>query len=581
MKKLFYLFLSLVCAVALLPAQDVDAAAEPAPEVLAGPSYPAGTLAVARLKSFDTLGKAFDSLKTWVSEHPSVESLFDDEWQGIERLDLRATAAQYLDLTQEEFNNFFEGAMTLMIGDDLAWAQQSKMLPVGIELTASSADRAREFVQMLKDEDGVLETQEEAEGVERIRIDVSSQEEERLSDATTAQKNEMDLYVAQAGEKIILGNSLEYTTACLKALESQMGQQNRFWGRVEQADAALWVDPRAVLGMLRAQLEAKKQRGERGLEPKVLDDLGLNELEGVGLWASFVPLQVQVELTYSPSATGVARILTCTPTGLEASPLVPADAQEFSMGRVDVACLWTELRRAAKVIVPATDVIYQGWQKQLKESQGVNIDKQLFGSFGNKYVFFSRGTPDKPEGSALYFAVNDAVALQGGLEAFFGFFAQGKEFFEREKIAGVPVWRLKSEFQSANAPAVAYAIAPQWLIVSVGDPTQMQELIEDANAQQVGNSVFANDEIKQILATPAVSTFSHRPLRVALENFAAALIEVQERQQAAQEGENNLKKPPVEREIPSFDDVKESLIMWNESRPGSVMTTIKIISNDE
>lgn len=579
-----FLSIAFLSALALLApglyAQETSAEETP---VLAAPSYPADTLAVVRLKSFEALGKAFDTLKEWVGDHPSVEALFDDEWQGIEKLDLRKAAAQVLDLTQDEFDSYFEGTITLAIGSDMAWAQESKMLPVAVELTASSADRAKEFVEMLKDEDEVVETAVEAEGVERVRIEVTTDEEAISADddavqAADAQTKEVDVFVATEGQKVVFGNSLAYVTAALRNLRNPVPVANQFWARVGDSDAALWIEAPAVWNMVRAQMEAKKAAGGRGMDPKIIEELGLNEMEGLGMWMSFMPLKVQIELSYSPSATGLMRIFTCTPTGVEASALVPADAQEFSLGRADVMCLWTQLRRMAKIAVPATDVIYQGWAKQLEESQGVNIEKQLFGSFGNKYVLFTRGQPGKSEGSAIYMAVNDAVALQGGLDAFFGFFAQGKDFFDKEKIGGVPVWRLKSEFQSSSAPPIAYAITPQWLIVSMGDPTQMQELIEDATHATVSNPIFANDEVIEVLANPSVTTFSHRPLRGALANLAATLQEIEARQQAKEEG---TQKPSPKREVPSFDDVKESVIIWNESRPGSVTATIKVISNNE
>lgn len=562
-------------------AQEVTPAA---PEAQAeAPVVPQGTLAVARLKSIDTLSQALDALKAWVSEHPSVESLFDDEWQAVQNFDLRSAAAQYMDLTQEEFDNFFEGALTLRIGASDTWAMQEKTLASALELTASTPERAKEFVQLLKDEDSVMESAEEAEGVERIRLDMT-QEDVQAQDSTTLEQRQMDLYVAVVGKKVVLGNSLDYTSACAKALAEPSTVGNAFWARVAQSDAAAWLDTKAFARMLRAQLEAKKARQERAMDPKVFDELKLDEVEGLGVWMSFVPLQVQLELSYAPNTTGVARLLTCAPTGLEASPLVPADATEFSLGRVDVAALWGELRRLAKIVMPATEVIYQGWQKQLEDAQGVNIDRQLFGAFGNRYVLFSRGSRQNLEGSALYVAVNDPVALQSGLEALFGFFAQGKELFDKEKIGNVPVWRLKSEFQQASAPPIAYAITPQWLIVSIGDPTQMQELIENANHTQIEHAAFESEAVKEVLAQPAATTLSHRPLKVALENFAAALIQVQERQQAqdaGQEGEGNDEPAPVAQEVPTFDDVKESLILWNESRPGSLLMSIKIISNNE
>ncbi len=581
MKKLSFILLAALAmfSPAIYAQEAAPAAEEKVPAY--SPSYPADTLAVVRLKSFETLGNAFDELKKWVGEHPSVESLFDDEWQGVKKFDLRSAAAQYLDLTQDEFDSYFEGAITLIVGNNYQWAQETKMLPVAMELTASSSDRAKEFIDMLKEEDGVLETSMEPEGVERIKIDITPVDEEGVSDAVeapAAQKNEMDIFVAQEGSQIVLGNSLEYTIAAVKSLRTPMPSDNAFWTRVEGSDAAMWVDAQAVVAMVKAQMEAKKAAGGRGMDAKIIDELGLGELEGLGVWATFVPLKLQLELSYSPSATGIARIFNCTPTGLEPTPLIPADVDEFSIGRADIACLWTELRRMAKIVVPATDVIYQGWSQQLEASQGVNIDKQLFGALGNKYVFFTRGTKDRPEGSALYLAVNDAVALQGGLDAFFGFFAQGKEFFDREKIAGIPVWRLKSEFQSANAPPIAYAITPQWVIVSVGDPTQMQELIENAAKTQVESPIFARDAVKEVLANPSVTTFSHRPLKIALANVAAAVMQINERQE---QEKGAPAKPSAQKDFPSFHDVTESVIMWNENRPGSVMATIKIISNNE
>jgi len=134
------------------------------------PSVPPDTLAVVRLKGVEALDKALDALKDWVRVHPSVQSLFDEEWEAVDKFDLRRAAADYLDLSAEDFNKFFNGAITLYISGDFAAAKKTKSLPVALEITTRSSDSAKDFAELLKSEDDVQETEEVAEGVERIRI---------------------------------------------------------------------------------------------------------------------------------------------------------------------------------------------------------------------------------------------------------------------------------------------------------------------------------------------------------------------------------------------------------------------------
>jgi hypothetical protein len=214
--------------------------------------------------------------------------------------------------------------------------------------------------------------------------------------------------------------------------------------------------------------------------------------------------------------------------------------------------------------------MYQGWKKQIQETYGVDIDRQLFGALGDRAVLYTLSSGDKADGLAIYVAVNDPTSLTGALDALSGFFSQGKTLFEKSQIKGTPVWRLKNEFQSPNAQSVAYAITHEWLIVSIGDPTQMQDLIEGADNHQIENSALKNETVNETLKDPTLVGFSHRPLREVLTDIA--MIAKESRHKSA-----SLHEVEEEEEIPEFDDVKESLLWYSRYTPGVIETNLRII----
>ncbi len=616
---------------------DAEAAANnPGEEARTIAAYPAGTFIVMRLKSFASLEKAVESLKAWIHEHPSVESLVDEEdWKKIESLDLRAAAANALELSREKFDDYFDGAITLCASSDFSKLQTNKTVPVVMEMTTRSAQKAAEFAEMLGSDEDVLEKSAESDGVEHLKIKMKEAKPSGLGKESafgglrpsmrslshnpkiffdsltqglrpvsgsvqakgsqgTAPKNipplqPMDIYLTTAGSTVIVGSSWEYTAAAKKAAASPTMPMPAFLARTQTADLSVWMDPRPIFAMIKDRMEAKaREAAEKGEPVKadgaIIDNLGLSEMESLGMSVDFSEPSARMELGYAQSPSGIMKIFACVPTGLEASALIPDDADAFTLSRIDAGCLWAQLKTAAKIVVPPTEVMYEGWKKQVKDKYGVEIDQQLFGAIGDRYVMFTRGVGDEEKEIALYVAVNDAPALQASIDAVLGFFTEGKPMFDREKIGGVPVWRLKSEFQGKNAPPVAYAITPQWLIVSIGDPTQIQDLIEAAdNNHETANKVFGRDEVREILANPSASGISYRPLKDIMNDVAAAAIEVQKRQMKKDSGGDDEDDDAAadEMEAPSFDDVNESVISFSESRPGLVGVTIKIVPGEK
>ncbi len=580
MKRLI-LFLSLLF-VSLAPAAPQPLSALPPAKAqadetpLAELRYPEETFIVARMKNFDAIELALNSLRSWVEKHPSVESLFDGEWRRIKDFDLRKEMARYLDLSERDFDDFLGGSLTLCIGGDFEWAKTSKMLPAAMIITSRSPEKAQEFLETLKNDEEVEKCEEVSSGVWKLTVTPPEPETDEApktfgKDSASENEGPIDVFVTSSGARVIVGNNLDYSIAARDSGRCDVPAD--FLSQAETADVAFWLNPQYLISLAREKLTAAANTGKPArLDPAVLEQLGLSELEGLGLTARLVPFRAELSLFYAENPTGIAKILACTPTGLQASALIPEDAAEFSMGRSDLSCTWTELRRLLKIVAPATDAIYQGWQKQVQENYGVSFESQVFGSLGTSYAMFKRQSASgAAPSSALYLALEDPIAFQGGIDALIKFFTEDKSLFDKEKIANVTVYRLKSEFQSPNAPALAYAIAPHYLIVSLGDPAQMQELIENTQRHEVVHSAFASPEAQAALAHPYLSGLVHRPLRGLLEDLAAGFIEVRQHQQAAAGA------PTVEPDVPSFDDVEETLLAATESMQGRLSVTLSII----
>jgi hypothetical protein len=580
------------------------------------PAYPEGTLAVFRIKSFRSIDQAVQSLKTWVHQHPTVESLFDDEWPAIEKFDLRISAARALDLSPKDFDNFFEGEILLYISGDFESASKTKMLPASIVLKTHSAASAKSFLELLKSQDEITEVSVEHGGIQHLRVtpkntpdtklDSSSQSSQKSdekdeadeSPSSSASKSKkirkpFDLFVVIKDERVIIANTLDYTVATQNALTAPPANNTEFWSKVSDADLAGYLDLRPFWAKLKEQIQQKaKDNPNSRVDPKLIDELGLDEIAGVGLRLNFTPFNLQSELDYALNPTGIAKIITCTPTGLEPSSLIPKDATEFTLGRMDLNCTWTEIRRLMKIAVPSSVAMYDGWAKELETSSGVNIDRQIFGALGERYIVYSRTDKGDIPSTAVLVALNDSVAFQGGVDALLNFISQGKDLFTKDKVGSTTVWRLKSEFQGNSSPAIAYAITPSWLIVSIGNPTQMQDLVESVQSQSKNTNSFESmheafnwPTVKEVLSNPSIVGFAERPLKDVMNDFFVAYLEVKKRESArktlSENPEDDESLTPEDFVAPVFDDVNESVLFQTESRPGAMVTTIKIVQPNE
>jgi len=549
---------------------------------------PQGTFMVARLKGFDVLSTAVERSKSWLHDHPSIESLLDeDTWKKIEKFDLQRAAAEGLDLGEDKFKDYFSGSISICFSNDFKDTQKTKTLPAVVMMTSKTEEKAGEFIQMVRENTDVVNVSRETEGVDHFRVKASDKtdkvsplKKDAISQPKQSKTPELvDVYVTLYQNKILMGNTLDYTLLARKALENQTSRQPVFFEQAANADLALWVDPRPIFALAQSQLEAKakaaEEKGESSkIDPKIIDKLGLDEIQGAGVAVDFSQSSLRIEVDTVPEPSGVAKLFTCSPQGIVASPLIPADAEEFTISRFDAVCLWEQLKKLAKIIVPATDTMYQGWKKQIQETYGVDFDKQLFGSLGDRAILYTTASGEKSDSLALYVAVNDPISLTGALDAISGFFTQGKALFEKSQIAGTPVWRLKNEFQSANTQSVAYAITHDWLIVSVGDPTQMQDLIEGADNHQIDNKTFKNDIVNEIMKDPTLVSFSHRPLKEILTDIAMIIKETHRKTVSP-------KSEEPDEDIPEFDDVKESMLIYTRYSSGVVETNLRIIPNEK
>lgn len=541
-------------------------------------AYPEGTFMVARLSSLASLWQANDKLTQWLSGHPSVQSFWADQFPGLGTIDLKQMFSQSMDMTPEEMDLYFHGPLMVYVSNDFSQIETSQSLPVAFVFQINPATAATDVMEKMKTEEGVTEVIAEVEGIQHLRIESTPVADESADPLPEpAQPQYLDLYVGYEGDKFVAGSSLDYTLATLRSIRTPAPSSNVFWAKAGNADLAIWLDPRVFFAKVKEIMEKKAKESPGSANPEILNQLGFNELEGLGITCSFAPLKIEMELAYTSNPQGIARLFSCTPTGLEASSLIPSDVDEFSLGRTDMACAWAELRRLAKVVMPASEPMYQGWRDQLKEKYGVDFDKQFFGALDTRYVTYVPSDAGDYASSAtcFYLALNDSASLQASIQALTSFFSAGKELFDREDIANVPVWRVKSSLQPSGTPPVAYAITPKWFILSIGAPTQIQDLIERAEQSQIDNSILQRPGIRQMLSEPSLTSFGYRPLGKVMQSLAQVAQEVQ-RRQATTEG-----APAEQTEIPSFEDITEGLVGTTTSRDGSLTWNLQVVPANE
>jgi hypothetical protein len=156
---------------------------------------------------------------------------------------------------------------------------------------------------------------------------------------------------------------------------------------------------------------------------RLVDELGLDSVKNLTLFSGFDGATEHglMELELAGKRQGVLRLLDGKPFHLADVPVLPADAVSWSMTNFDPKVAYDEGLRTAETVLGAAapDELpkLKEYVKQVDESLGINVRKDLLGSLGDQYVQYLSPT-DGPVflGQTYVVKVKDPDQLAKSLE---------------------------------------------------------------------------------------------------------------------------------------------------------------------
>jgi hypothetical protein len=232
----------------------------------------------------------------------------------------------------------------------------------------------------------------------------------------------------------------------------------------------------AARGFVDATSLAKAARGRNKDIAKVIDELGLDNLQSIVAYSGFDGLVdrslIEWHLGTGPRK-GLFRVAGGQPFGIGALPPVPPDAISFSVSNLDLAALYDVAVPAVENILaifePGEKAKVREFLKQADSALGIDIRKDLIGSLGGRFAHYtSPGEGPLNFGETFLFQVKDPEKLQATLDQLVKGIASASGANLRVKkrtYHGVEVREVHFR-QEGFFFVPAYAIHKDWLVVS-------------------------------------------------------------------------------------------------------------------
>jgi hypothetical protein len=223
---------------------------------------------------------------------------------------------------------------------------------------------------------------------------------------------------------------------------------------VQGAEAEFYMRPGAFIDFMMNTLQLAADEGQ--LPPEVdvagigraIDALGLNGIQGIGSTSTYVDGR-SVSSSFVAAPKALRKGLFADTTGaLDRKFLrwIPKDSVGFAAGRFDMGKIYTALTDAVRAYDADMAEMVMGQLAQMEEQFGMSLQKDLFGAFGDEYVYWSMpmaafGTA--PE-MAILLKVNDEERLLNTLNLVAAM-SEGAFAIDKVERRGITVYQVRVE----------------------------------------------------------------------------------------------------------------------------------------
>ncbi len=216
----------------------------------------------------------------------------------------------------------------------------------------------------------------------------------------------------------------------------------------------------------------------------LIDGLGLDGLEHLGIQLDAAKSNFSMSSVLRLNhRKGLLALLSEVDQEVEFHEFIPSSVFSLSNARLDMAQIWPSIDSVLQSLSPGLHLLVNSQIQAFEDQTGTWIRRDLFGSLGDQWLTmtFLSEQPLSPS-SAPYasttvyaLALKDADLFDRTLRAIFQAVGQGGELFEESELRGVTI-RTLSGVESLGL-FMAYAIVDEWLLISVGEPGHLNQLI--------------------------------------------------------------------------------------------------------
>ena len=238
--------------------------------------------------------------------------------------------------------------------------------------------------------------------------------------------------------------------------------------------------------------ESKKTKIPRnpfGIETNgLIKGMGLDGLNHLGLQINARSKEFEIASSLGlDHRKGILSFFTPVKGNLENHAFVSKDVLTVSNARNDMGQLWSKLENILTEISPAVHLLVTSQIQAFEDQSEVAVRTDLLGSLGDEVVSLSYSNHDDNElkdlsspSSTIYaIRLQDPKLFGRTMRAMVDSVSKGNELFEETEHKGVTICALRG-LEGAGL-SIAYAIADDWLLISMGKLRFLNQVINRMN----------------------------------------------------------------------------------------------------
>ena len=284
---------------------------------------------------------------------------------------------------------------------------------------------------------------------------------------------------------------------------------DRSFESIEKGQARMFINFKPAIETLKSMMDSEKMKFPQnpfGINSQgLIAGLGVDGLDqlGIRMDASNKEFSMASSL-HMNHRKGILSFLSEVKNEVELHEFVPANALSVTNARLDLGQFWPKVEDILKSVSPALHLLVSSQIQAFEDQAEVSVRKDLFGSMGDQWLTISYPPSGKvttaitpSPGTTLYaISLKDSALFDRTLRAVFDAVGKGSDFFQEREHKGITIRSMRG--LEAMGMSMGYAIADEWLLLVVGQPRYLNQLINQIQSSGK-NSLWQVPEVSDAM----------------------------------------------------------------------------------